>query len=106
MSGGGGWFAEGVSVPQMARRLRVSQTAVYGWRQRWRRGGEQDLASKGAGWLCPWFRVDEQVVRTIGMAARFDPVADVTLEHLRVELMYPLDEAAARFFRQRAGTGT
>src|SRR6266545_4261784 len=44
-----GWFAEGVSVPEVARRLRVSQTAVYGWRQRWRRGGEPALASKGPG---------------------------------------------------------
>jgi hypothetical protein len=43
-----GWFAEEVPVPEVARRLRVSQTAVYGWRQRWRAGGEQALASKGA----------------------------------------------------------
>jgi hypothetical protein len=28
-----GWFAEGVSVPEIARRLRVSQTAVYGWNE-------------------------------------------------------------------------
>src|SRR5688500_1792265 len=27
-----GWFAEGVPVPQIAARLRVSKTAVYGWR--------------------------------------------------------------------------
>jgi transposase len=44
-----GWFAEGVSVPQVARRLRVSPTAVYGRRQRRRRGGDQALASKGPG---------------------------------------------------------
>jgi transposase len=44
-----GWFAEGVSVPQVARRLRVSRTAVYDWRQRWRRGGAAALASKGPG---------------------------------------------------------
>lgn len=42
-----GWFADGVPVPQIAARLRVSQTAVYGWRQRWQSGGEQALASKG-----------------------------------------------------------
>jgi hypothetical protein len=35
------------------------------------------------------------------MAARFDPVADVTLDDLRIELMYPLDEDAERFFRHR-----
>ncbi|WP_405110590.1 helix-turn-helix domain-containing protein [Micromonospora sp. NBC_01405] len=44
-----GWFAQDVSVPEVARRLRVSQTAVYGWRKRWRAGGEQALASKGPG---------------------------------------------------------
>jgi hypothetical protein len=50
--------------------------------------------------ICPWFRVGDRMVRTIGMAARFDPVAEVTLDELRVELMYPLDDAAERFFRE------
>ncbi|GIF45021.1 helix-turn-helix domain-containing protein [Actinoplanes xinjiangensis] len=40
-----GWFAAGMSVPEVAARLRVSQTAVYGWRT----GGEDALASKGPG---------------------------------------------------------
>jgi putative transposase len=44
-----GWFAEGVPVPEIAQRLRVSRTAVYGWKQCWRRGGETALASKGPG---------------------------------------------------------
>jgi hypothetical protein len=35
------------------------------------------------------------------MVARFDPIAEVTLDELRVELMYPLDQAAERFFRNR-----
>jgi transcriptional regulator with XRE-family HTH domain len=52
--------------------------------------------------VCPWFRIGEQVVRTIGMAARFDPVAEVTLDEVRVELIYPLDEDAERFFREGA----
>jgi transcriptional regulator with XRE-family HTH domain len=52
--------------------------------------------------VCPWFRIGEQVVRTIGMAARFDPVAEVTLDEVRVELIYPLDEDAERFFRDGA----
>src|SRR3954454_13809803 len=47
------WFAEGVPVAEIARRLRVSATAVYGWRQRWRRGGEQALASTGPGGAVP-----------------------------------------------------
>ncbi|WP_347877000.1 helix-turn-helix domain-containing protein [Micromonospora sp. KC606] len=49
-----GWFAEGVSVPEIAWRLRVLQTAVHGWRQRWRSGGEdgwhrRGRAGRGAG---------------------------------------------------------
>jgi transcriptional regulator with XRE-family HTH domain len=50
--------------------------------------------------VCPRFRVGDEEVRTIAMVARFDPVAEVTLEGLRVELMYPEDEAAERFFRR------
>ncbi|WP_253891119.1 hypothetical protein [Actinokineospora diospyrosa] len=29
--------------------MRVSQTAVFGWQQRWRQGGERAWASKGLG---------------------------------------------------------
>jgi len=50
--------------------------------------------------VCPWFRVGGQVVKTIGIAARFDATAEVTLDELRIELAYPLDEASDRFFRQ------
>src|SRR5262245_25624582 len=52
--------------------------------------------------LCPWFRIGDQVIKTIGVAARFDPVADVTLDEVRVELTYPLDDVADRFFRETA----
>ena len=38
----------------------------------------------------------------IGMAARFDSVLDVTLQELRIELLYPADEVAEEFFRSRA----
>jgi len=51
--------------------------------------------------VCPRFRIGDEVVRTIAMVARFDPIAEVTLDELRVELMYPLDGAAERFFRDR-----
>jgi transcriptional regulator with XRE-family HTH domain len=51
--------------------------------------------------LCPWFRRGEQVIKTIGIAARFDPTAEVTLDELRIELTYPLDAAAEQFFRQQ-----
>jgi transposase len=61
-----GWFAEGVPVPQVAARLRVSRTAVYGWRQQWQAGGEQALASKGpSGNRC---RLDEARLRRLADA--------------------------------------
>jgi transcriptional regulator with XRE-family HTH domain len=52
--------------------------------------------------VCPWFQIGDQVIRTIGMAARFDPVTEVTLDELRIELFYPLDSAAERYFRTRS----
>ena len=47
------WFAEGVTPPEVARRLRVSSNSAYGWRRRWRAGGVAALASKGpSGAVC------------------------------------------------------
>jgi putative transposase len=43
------WFAEGVELPEVARRLRVSSNSAYAWRRRWRVGGEAALASRGPG---------------------------------------------------------
>jgi len=48
--------------------------------------------------LCPWIVVDGETVRTMVVAARFDNALDVTLEELRIELVYPLDDAAEEFF--------
>lgn len=50
--------------------------------------------------VCPWFDISGTVVRTIAITARFDHIAEVTLDELRVELMYPLDGDAERFFRR------
>jgi MmyB-like transcription regulator ligand binding domain len=47
---------------------------------------------------CPWFRVGGQVVRMIGMVVRFDAPTAVILDELRIELLYPQDAAARRFF--------
>lgn len=52
--------------------------------------------------VCPWFRVGDEVIRTIGMVARFDPASEITLDELRIELTYPQDAAAERFFRSHA----
>jgi hypothetical protein len=49
--------------------------------------------------VCPWFRVGESVVRTMSMVVRFEPAVDITLDELRVELMYPMDDDADRYFR-------
>jgi transposase len=43
------WFAQDLPVAEIGRRLRVSTTAVYVWRRRWRAGGRAALASKGPG---------------------------------------------------------
>jgi transcriptional regulator with XRE-family HTH domain len=51
--------------------------------------------------VCPWLRIGDSIVRTIVMVARFDPVLDVTLDNVRVELMYPMDDEAERYFRDR-----
>jgi hypothetical protein len=52
--------------------------------------------------LCPWFRIDDQIIKTIGIAARFEPTTDITLDELRIELTYPLDATADAFFRQQS----
>lgn len=49
--------------------------------------------------VCPWFRTSGGIVRTIALTARFDHAADVTLDELRAELIYPVDEQADRYFR-------
>jgi hypothetical protein len=46
----------------------------------------------------PHFRVNGQVIRTVGMVMRFDAAGELTLDELRVELTYPADETARRFF--------
>jgi hypothetical protein len=49
--------------------------------------------------VCPWFRVGDRIVRTLGMVARFDTAVDATVDELRIELIYPLDAEAEQFFR-------
>ena len=48
--------------------------------------------------VCPHFRVAGEVIRTVGMVMRFDTAVELTLDELRVELTYPADEIARRFF--------
>src|SRR5512142_2127005 len=59
------WFAEGVTPPEVARRLRVSCNSAYAWRRRWRAGGVAALASRGPGGaVCR----PDRVVVTAGLA--------------------------------------
>ena len=53
--------------------------------------------------ICPWFRIGDRIIRTVAMVARFDHPAETTLDELRVELMYPADDSAERYFRGRTG---
>ncbi|HZM83186.1 MAG TPA: hypothetical protein VFC19_46330 [Candidatus Limnocylindrales bacterium] len=43
----------------------------------------------------------DRVVKTIGVAAHFDATAEITLNELRIELSYPLDQASEEFFREK-----
>lgn len=49
--------------------------------------------------ICPDFRVGDEIVRTVSMVARFDTARELTLDELQIELTYPRDAAAERFFR-------
>jgi hypothetical protein len=50
--------------------------------------------------ICPDFRIGDEIVRTVSMVARFDTARELTLDELQIELTYPRDEAAERFFRE------
>jgi transcriptional regulator with XRE-family HTH domain len=52
--------------------------------------------------ICPTFKLGERKIRTIGMTMRFGPSRDVTLEELSVDVLYPRDDDAERFFRTLA----
>ena len=56
--------------------------------------------------VCPRFLINGTLVRTITVAAAFESVADVTLDEVRVELIYPEDDASDRFFRDATGLVT
>lgn len=51
--------------------------------------------------LCPNFRIGDDVIRTVSVVAQFGSPMDVTLDELRIELVYPADDDARRFFEGR-----
>jgi len=52
--------------------------------------------------ICPHLRIGDQVIKTASMVARFGTAREVTLDELRVELVFPGDEEAEAFFRRSA----
>lgn len=56
--------------------------------------------------ICPRFRIGEHVIDTITVAARFESATDITLDEVRVELMYPQDDTSERFFTDHLRDGT
>jgi transcriptional regulator with XRE-family HTH domain len=52
--------------------------------------------------VCPRLKIGDQVITTVSMVARFGHAHEVTLDELRVELVFPADAAAETFFRQSA----
>ena len=79
------------SDPELRSLISLAETALDGI--------SRPPPAEGGLMICPWFRIGSTVVRTIAMTARFDHIAEVTLDELRIELMYPMDDDAGRFFR-------
>jgi putative transposase len=99
-----GWFAVGVPVAEVARRLRVSQTAVYGWRQRWQTGGEQALISKGpSGSRC---RLDDSRLQRLADALDAGPAVHGFGEDQRWTLARVSDLIARMFHTRYTLRGT
>jgi hypothetical protein len=54
-----------------------------------------DVGNPGAELVvCPHLRIGDQVIKTVSMVARFGTACEVTLDELRVELVFPGDEEA------------
>jgi hypothetical protein len=49
---------------------------------------------------CAQINIGDDVLDIFALVVRFDAANDVTLSELRIELMYPANEAADRYFRQ------
>ncbi len=62
-----------------------------------------DVESPGAELaICAHFRIGDQVIKTVSMEARFGTAREVTLDELRVGLVFPRGDEAEAFFRQSA----
>ncbi len=61
---------------------------------------DEDLGSEFV--VSPHLRIGNQVIKTVSMVARFGTAREVTLDELRVELVFPRDEEGEAFFRGSA----
>lgn len=52
--------------------------------------------------ICPRLRLGGEIIGTVTMVARFGATRAVTLDEMRVELIFPADADAERWFRQAA----
>lgn len=64
-------------------------------------GVELGTASGDGLVICPRLRFGDEVVSTVTMVARFGATREVTLDELRVELIFPADPASRAFFERR-----
>ncbi len=92
------WFAADVSSAEIARRLRVSRNAVYGWRRAWRTGGAAALTSKGPSGAGP--RLSPKQLARLGEALEQGPAAHGFGEDQRWTLAR-VAELIARLCHQR-----
>jgi transcriptional regulator with XRE-family HTH domain len=53
--------------------------------------------------VCPRLNINGRTIRTISTVMRFDTAVEVTASELRVELMFPADDASEAYFRERSG---
>lgn len=61
-----------------------------------------DSSEQGDLVICPRLRIGDEIVGTVTMVARFGATREVTLDELRVELVFPADDAADAYFRRVA----
>ncbi|GLY66595.1 winged helix-turn-helix domain-containing protein [Amycolatopsis taiwanensis] len=88
-------LAQEVAVPEIARRLRVSQNAVYVWRRRWLAEGEAGLASKGpSGTGC---RLSDEQVDRLAVMLEDGPAAHGYTEDQRWTLARVADLITKHF---------
>jgi transcriptional regulator with XRE-family HTH domain len=52
--------------------------------------------------ICPRLRLGDEVISTATMVARFGATREVTLDELRVEMIFPADAAARAFFERQS----